>query len=86
MVTQDILYIVLMFCALWLTMFICWLIYQVVSVVRRANEVLEGVERKIDLVERSFNALKMKVETGMGVFATVAGGLKSVMEMMRKEK
>jgi hypothetical protein len=84
--TQDILYIVLMFCALWFTAFACWLIFQVVSVVRRAHEVLAGLERKIDLLERSVSAIKTRFESGASLFGTVVNGLKSVVEAVRKER
>ncbi len=84
--TQDILYIVLMFCALWFTAFMCWLIFQIVSVVRRAHAVLEGVERKIDLLERSVSAIKAKFETGASMFSTVVGGLKSVVDAVKRDR
>lgn len=84
--SQDILYIVLMFCALWFTAFLCWLMYQIVSLLRRAHELMELVERKIDLLERSVTGIKLKFESGTAVFMTVADGLKRLVDLVRRDR
>lgn len=80
------LYIVLMFCALWFTAFLCWLMYQVVRIIRRAHEVLELVERKIDLLDRSVAGIKAKFDSGTAVFVTVAEGLKRLVDVVRRDR
>ncbi|MBI1908159.1 hypothetical protein HYS28_01940 [Candidatus Uhrbacteria bacterium] len=84
--TQDMLYIVLMFCALWFTAFLCWLMYQVVTIIRRAHEVLELVERKIDLLDRSIAGIKSKFDSGTSLFITVADALKRLVDVIRRDR
>ncbi|MEK7459196.1 MAG: hypothetical protein AAB663_02200 [Patescibacteria group bacterium] len=84
--SQDILYIVLAFCALWFTAFLCWLMYQVVAIVRHAHEVLSAAERKLDLLERSVTNIKAKFESGAGMFMTVADGLKRLVDLVRRDR
>lgn len=83
---QDILYIVLAFCALWFTAFLCWLMYQVVTIIRHAHEVLELMERKLDLLETSITGIKSKFESGTAVFVTVADGLKRLVDVVRRDR
>lgn len=84
--SQDILYIVLAFCALWFTAFLCWLMYQVVSVVRHAHDVLSMAERKLDLLERSVSGIKAKFDSGTALFVTVADGLKRLVDVVRRDR
>lgn len=84
--SQDILYIVLAFCALWFTAFLCWLMYQVVSIIRRAHEVLDLAERKLDLLERSVTGIKAKFDSGTAVFVTVADGLRKLIDVVRRDR
>lgn len=84
--SQDILYIVLAFCALWFTAFLCWLMYQVVTVVRHAHDVLSAAERKLDLLERSVTGIKAKFESGASMFMTVADGLKRLVDLVRRDR
>lgn len=82
----DILYIVLAFCALWFTVFLCWLMYQVVGVLRRAHELIELIERKVDLVERSIGGIKTRFDSSTSIFVTVADGLKRLVDLMRRDR
>lgn len=84
--SQDILYIVLAFCAMWFTAFLCWLMYQVVSIIRRAHDVLELVERKVDLLERSITGIKAKFDSGASVFVTVSDALKRLVDVVRRDR
>ena len=45
---QDLLYIVLSFCVLWFTVFLCWLLYQAARVLKNANEIIEGAKKTAD--------------------------------------
>lgn len=84
--SQDILYIVLAFCALWFTAFLCWLVYQAVRIVRRAHELIELMERKVDLLERSISGIKAKFDSGASLFVTVADGLRRLVDVVRRDR
>lgn len=74
--TQDILYIVLAFCALWITLFICWFVYQVASIIKNVNDVLKDVRYQIEKVEQVLNGIKAKFETGTGHLSSLAEDIK----------
>ncbi len=84
--SADILLIVLAFCALWFTVFMCWFMYQVVAVVKRAHDLMSLAERKLDILERSVSGIKSKFESGTALFVTVADGLKRVVDVLRRDR
>lgn len=84
--SHDILYIVLAFCALWFTAFLCWLMYQIVRIIRRAHELMELIERKVDLLERSVSGFKAKFDSSTSVFMTVIDGLKRIVDLVRRDR
>jgi len=64
MEAQELFYIVLAFCVLWITVFTCWGIYHVAMMAKRANEVLAEMRHQIERVERAINGVKTKFDAG----------------------
>jgi len=60
--SKDILYIILSFCFLLFTIFICWAIYYVAMILRESKKIIADVRKKIELVESLIMALKEKLE------------------------
>ncbi|GEM_PF-405711 len=58
----DILFIVLAFCALWLTAALFWLVWQVGSILRNVNDTLDTVKEKISLIESAVTAVRHRFE------------------------
>jgi len=74
----DLLYIVLAFCILWFTVFVCWLIYQAGRVLKNANRIVENLMQKLELIADAVTFIKKKVDglSGkMGVVSNLVGGL-----------
>lgn len=84
--TQDILFIVLMFCALWFTVFLCWLMYQIGGIMRRVHGFIDLLEKKIEQVEISVGNMKSKMESNFSMFTTVADGLRRLVDIVRRER
>jgi hypothetical protein len=61
--TKDILYIVIAFCVLWFTIFVCWAIYYVAMILREVRTVMADARRKIALLEKVLMAFKEKLES-----------------------
>ncbi|HAL49841.1 MAG: hypothetical protein UU40_C0004G0019 [Candidatus Uhrbacteria bacterium GW2011_GWD2_41_121] len=62
--TSDILYIVLAFCALWITAFICWFVYQIAVMLKRVNDLVAELKFQIEKVEHLLDAIHGKFEEG----------------------
>lgn len=76
--SKDFLYIVLSLAILWFTVFLCWLLYQAARVLKNANEIIESVSQKLELLVDAIDFIKEKVEKlsgSIGVMNAMVGGL-----------
>jgi len=80
MEASDILLIVIAFCVLWITAFVCWFIYHLAMMLKAINEVMQEVRWSIEKVEQALQAMKMKVETGSGHLSKMAGHVRKAVE------
>lgn len=60
--SKDLLYVVLAFCALWLTVFICWGMYYIIAMMRDVTRLTTSVREKFELVDRILILLREKLE------------------------
>lgn len=74
--TSDILYIVLAFCALWITAFICWFIYQLAVMLKRVNDLIAELKWQIERVEQVLNGMKAKFDEGTGHLGSIVEHIK----------
>lgn len=69
--SKDLLYVVLAFCALWLTIFLCWLIYYVTLSIKRWYEAIDKISNLFEslhgLVERGRNKVENSVTALVGL-------------------
>ncbi len=76
--SQDILYIVLSLSVLWFTIFLCWLLYQAARILRNANNIIENLAEKLELITDAVHFIKEKVDNlsgTMGVMSSLVSGL-----------
>jgi len=61
--SRDVLYIVLSFCILWVTVFLCWLLYYAGKVLKDADRVVEEFRMRLQLLTDAINYIRGKVES-----------------------
>ena len=81
--TQDVLYMVLAFCALWFTMFLCWVMYQAASLLRRVHGLVDEVREKVNELVDGVSAMRMKFEGNLNVLSSVADGVRRIMDALK---
>ncbi len=74
--SKDILFIILAFCALWFTAFLCWFVYQAIMLIKGVNSLLKEVKFSFERVEQALNGIKAKFENGAGHLGNMAETLK----------
>lgn len=84
--SKDILFIILSFCALWFTVFLCWFLYQLAIVLRRINEVVGEVKIQIEKVENAIHGVKSKFEFGSSQLGFLADTIKKAVEYWKAPK
>lgn len=60
--SKDLLYIVIAFCVLWFTIFLCWVLYYFAMILRQANNMIKEWRERISKIEKFFHAVKGKFE------------------------
>ncbi len=59
--SKDVLFIVLAFCVLWLTVFISWLLFYLIKVFRSASKTIDKTQETIKMIDDFVNSLKEKI-------------------------
>ncbi len=84
--SSDILYIVISFCGLWFTIFVCWGIYYVVMILREFKKLASDVRKKIELVETVLLAFKEKLEHTSSYVKLLVESVSSLVEFAKERK
>ena len=84
--SKDVLYIVLSFCLLWLTAFLCWALFYLTKLLKQSNEVVTEFREKMEDIIEAIEKMKDKIEAGFKAAGLVSDGLKSVIKHLSKRK
>ncbi|MBI4599237.1 hypothetical protein HY734_03525 [Candidatus Uhrbacteria bacterium] len=84
--SKDILFIVLAFCALWFTAFVCWLIWQIAMILKNVNETMADAREKIGRIEEALTSIKGRFEKATSGIGILAEGVKRVVEYAVEKK
>lgn len=60
--SKDILYLVISFCVLWITVFLCWMFYYVTRILRNTNQIVEEFRTRLEKLFDVVNYIRGKVE------------------------
>lgn len=84
--SKDLLYIVLSFAVLWLTLFISWLLYYVIMIMRDAYKIMKSVKAKLDLAEQVLKTIKERVEHSAGHLTLLVESIGKIVEHAVEKK
>jgi len=69
--SKDLLNIVIAFCVLWFTIFLCWMIYYLAMILKRVSNVMETFTRTLEAMEDFFKSAKEKVSAFGATFTAL---------------
>lgn len=84
--SRDILFIVLAFCALWLTAFLCWLMYQIAMILKNVNDTMADAREKIGKIEIALTSIKNRFEKATSGFGLLGEGIKKLADYLVEKK
>lgn len=84
--SKDVLLIVISFCVLWLSIFLGWLLWYVISIVRDISRLLDKVTNVVDRVDSLTRAIHDKFESGAASFALFSTAIKEVVGWAIRER
>ncbi len=76
--SKDLLYVVLAFCILWLTVFLSWLLYYVIAIVRDTEAVIKQMKGAVEKVDHLAHAVHDKFERSAASMTLVAQAVKDL--------
>ena len=84
--SQDLLYIVIAFCVLWLTVFLCWMIYYVAMLLKQAYDLTRSFKEKLEKVEGLIDLIKNKLEASSSHLTLVAEGVGQLVKYLTEQR
>lgn len=76
--SKDLLFVILGFCILWLTIFLSWLLYYVIAILRDTESLLHRVRGAVDKVDELAHAVHEKVERSAGSLTLLSQAFKQL--------
>ncbi len=84
--SKDILYLVIAFCVLWLTAFMCWLLFYFISIMSNSRKVIKSIHEKLEKVDEIINLVKNKVENSATHLAILVEGVGKLVDYFKNKK
>ncbi len=80
--SKDILYIVIAFCILWVTVFLCWMFYYVAKILRDTSQMVEEFRMKLQALSETINHVRNKVEQITSLLTLGTSGVSGLVKRM----
>ena len=84
--SQDLLFLVLAFCALWITIFLCWALYYLIAILRDAKWAVAETREKVEQAGRLIDTIEEKVHSSGTYFGLIARAVTQFVEHMQKRR
>ena len=84
--SKDLLFVVIAFCILWVTIFFCWLLYYFITTAKRMHDVIKSGKDKLDKVGEILDLAKQKITDGASYFGAVIEGVIKLADHFKKDE
>lgn len=84
--SKDILYIILAFCILWLTIFLSWLLFYIISILRNLRWFIKGAKENMENVVKGIGVLREKIEHSFSHLGFIADAAKHLLSYFLDSK
>lgn len=84
--SKDILFLIISFCVLWITFFMCWMFYYLMRLLRNANEIVEEFRIRLQALTESVNYIRDKVENMSGLITLITDGASGLIKKVITKK
>ncbi|MFW0862463.1 MAG: hypothetical protein ACKKL6_02650 [Candidatus Komeilibacteria bacterium] len=84
--SKDLLNIVIAFCVLWFTVFMCWFIYYIVMIIKRVSETADQLAKMAGNVNDFFAEAKTKLKNATSYVPLVIEGVKNLTEYLKEKQ
>ncbi|KKU48419.1 hypothetical protein A3H10_03295 [Candidatus Uhrbacteria bacterium RIFCSPLOWO2_12_FULL_46_10] len=84
--SKDLLYIVLAFCILWLTIFFSWILYYIAMILRDTYRIFGDMKQRIEAVDKFIHVLTEKLEHTSSYLALLVDGFGRLVTFLQEKK
>ena len=84
--SKDILYLVISFCVLWVTVFLCWMFYYVTRILKTTTVIVEEFRMRLQTLSEAIDYIRGKVEQISGLLSLTASGVGGAVKNMVSRK
>ena len=84
--SKDLLFVVLAFSILWITIFTSWVIYYIAQILKQGRDTIRDVRSAIGIFERLLTSIQKKVDTSSSHLAFLVQGVKEGLQFMNERK
>lgn len=84
--SKDLLYVVLAFSVLWLTIFLSWMLYYVIMMLRQVNKVVTGFREKMEKISQTVDKIKEKFENTSAYLGLIGKAVEKMVEFIGERK
>ncbi len=84
--SRDILFLVISFCVLWVTFFLCWMFYYLMRLLRNANKIIEEFRVRLQALTEAINYIRGKVEHMSGLMTLITSGASGLIQKVISKK
>ncbi len=84
--SKDILYIVISFCIIWITIFLCWTFYYLARILKNANQIVEEFRVRLQALTDMVDQVKHKVENISQLMTLASTGVAGFVKKCAEKK
>lgn len=84
--SKDLLYVVLAFSVLWLTIFISWMLYYVIMMFRQVNQAIRNFKEKMEKVSQAIEGIKEKFENTSAYLGLIGKAVEKMVDFVAERK
>ena len=82
----DLLYIIIAFCVLWLTIFICLWLFYIIMIIRKIYQITKTIKEKLKLIDELTQTAKNKLEHATLYIDLAAQGIGKIIGYIKNRK
>lgn len=84
--SKDLLYVVLAFSVLWLTIFLLWVLYYVIMMLRQMNQVIKNFRETAEKISHAVEKIKEKFECTSAYLGLIVKAVEKMVNVVTERK
>ncbi len=84
--SKDILFLIISFCILWVTFFLCWMFYYLMRLLRNTNKIVEEFRVRLQALTEAINYIRGKIEHMSGLLSLITDGASGLVQKVIAKK